>query len=1015
MASNETSPVIRASNGSFEDSRDDDSTASIKENIKKKKHPLFPNQMARTWHSFQGIPSKGSDMMNGVKGGFGMQTDKLCAACKKIPFVECLPGNAADDDDDLNRSTLRKDALIYYKSLSDVLKNRAFCKFCNLLFLSVCQPEYDLLKARHIKEYLPDTDKYKDLKSFPDWVKKNPFWKREWVGGAGIWPFGYAVDREQAANSTLEQAEMLFRKSEERDINTKSLNMNDIKDLYESENAVAHTMTAANASLAIINLATSQKSEGLQKSMASAQFVMGQLAVLQSMKKKRLPCIFMLRAYRKDEEKRGALSVRVYGHGRAPLAPLQEICHFSLRFESSNMPRIAKQQMWYGRTLNTQIDVPFFKYCVETCTSKHDCGEFLSASVSNPTSTPEWDESAIFRLVDVRRMCVTEVNFSNIIHSRSHVRYVALSYRWGTWKWYKNEKGRRYYHNEETNTSTWTRPDSVQLTSVNKHNLSNEHSLEDEIVHLPQTIKDAINVVKAMDERYLWVDQLCIPQEGDEYDRHANIKRMGHIYNRALFTIVAGDSVHADQGLRGLHDRSIRGQQLLEDEIIENARMVLPTRMKLNCEAWEERAWCFQEKLLSRRMLIFSGGFAVWHCRGGTWREDVNALDGDKALISIPWLRLTPLPLPPEISPEGLQTTQKDGSVRLMRLPSMQQYIEAVEDLGRRTIGRSSEILSAFEGLQTILGGRGFLNSPFRGGLPCHFLDVALLWQSDEALCRRRDDDKRCPPSWTWAGWEAAQTLSKSGSQGARVRYEQPFDILILDTGIVRRYRRNGEERIRPRKGTLYGVQRTNDSFSMQELGLFGMHGTHAKVFKDWDLPASEGRPVPKPHRIEIFNDLDDQHLVVNSELATLQLGNDCWKVRTSTKRAGTEHCIITFHDNKPKETASKADEATQPDLQIETVISREHWINTATHLRAGTVKFDAGYDAKRTRYVTAILLSEAQYLGNETTPDVLGYPLYNILLVKRGVKFMERVGLGRIYKYAWQEVGARKEVVVLE
>jgi hypothetical protein len=34
---------------------------------------------------------------------------------------------------------------------------------------------------------------------------------------------------------------------------------------------------------------------------------------------------------------------------------------------------------------------------------------------------------------------------------------------------------------------------------------------------------------------------------------------------------------------------------------------------------------------------------------------------------------------------------------------------------------------------------------------------------------------------------------------------------------------------------------------------------------------------------------------------------------------------------------------------------------------------------------------------------------------VEGGVKFMERIGLGRIYKYAWREAGARKEVVVLE
>jgi hypothetical protein len=57
---------------------------------------------------------------------------------------------------------------------------------------------------------------------------------------------------------------------------------------------------------------------------------------------------------------------------------------------------------------------------------------------------------------------------------------------------------------------------------------------------------------------------------------------------------------------------------------------------------------------------------------------------------------------------------------------------------------------------------------------------------------------------------------------------------------------------------------------------------------------------------------------------------------------------------------------------------------------------------------------------GNETRPNVLGYPLYNTILVKTvrvegGVKFMERIGLGRTYEYAWRDAGATKEVVVLE
>ncbi|KAA8624565.1 hypothetical protein PtrSN002B_004323 [Pyrenophora tritici-repentis] len=38
-----------------------------------------------------------------------------------------------------------------------------------------------------------------------------------------------------------------------------------------------------------------------------------------------------------------------------------------------------------------------------------------------------------------------------------------------------------------------------------------------------------------------------------------------------------------------------------------------------------------------------------------------------------------------------------------------------------------------------------------------------------------------------------------------------------------------GEERIRPRKGTFYGVQENPNGFSLQELELFGMFNMSAK------------------------------------------------------------------------------------------------------------------------------------------------------------------------------------------
>ncbi|KAH5582076.1 hypothetical protein HBI24_120880 [Parastagonospora nodorum] len=971
----------------------------------------------------------GSDSLEIVKKGIGIQTQDLCEVCKKIPFMACIADDKGIAKEDMRTAGDDRvpNTLLHFNSLSDILVNRAFCKFCELLFRCVCQPEYDLLKAPHIKDHLPDSD----IKSFPDWVRKNPYWKRELVGGAGFWPFGYAVDRGEAAKSTEKLAKKLFIDAEDQDINMTSRDLDEVKTMYKSGDMMAETVTAANSSLGLMGLVMDQKDEKAQKSMENARFILGQLDLLLSKKIKRLPCVFLLKAYPKDEKKKGALSVRVYGHGREARAPLKEICHFSLRFEDEGVPRVVEQQMWYSRRLSrTHIEVPFFKHCIDTCRRRHSCGDLLGDLETATTSEPELPEAARFRLVDVDNMCVVEKEFSGKIRSYGKEDYVALSYRWGTspplqgWNG-SREKGHTSHHNNVTGEVTRSRPKPTCLTCENRNVLLRKGSLKRDNIHIPKTIKDAIDVVKAMDQHYLWVDQLCILQKGDPDDKHGNIKRMDQIYNRALFTIVAGDGNCADAGLSGLYGHSSRGEQITEDSIVKGFRMVLPMRMELSSNHWEERAWCLQEKLLSRRILLFTEGFAVWHCRAGTWREDVNALDGDQSSVSFPWLRLAPPLSNPDMTREGLQETIKDESTRLMRIPSMYQYIDAVEDLSRRTIGKSWEILCAFEGLQKILSGPAFLSSPFRMGLPSNFLDVALLWQADEPIQRRSDgfDEEsrrqKCPSSWTWAGWEAVPRPSEFDSRGAFIHYEQTFDILTLGSGIVRSSCRPGEERIRPRKGTFYGCHKTCNGVSFKELSLFGAPNMQAKVFRDWD--SSQKVPAPPPRLQKALKEnLDEHHLIVNTEIASLQLGDDCWKVRTSTKLGDTEHCTTIFQKRKPAPAVVGADKAIQPGLKVVTIVSQEHWINIGMEKKAGTVKFDAAVDAILSGRVQAILLSEAQYLGNEKTPDVLGYPLYNIMLVKQvgeegGIKFMERIGLGKMYKYAWRISGARKEVIVLQ
>ncbi|KAI5792351.1 hypothetical protein FPQ18DRAFT_409135 [Pyronema domesticum] len=94
-----------------------------------------------------------------------------------------------------------------------------------------------------------------------------------------------------------------------------------------------------------------------------------------------------------------------------------------------------------------------------------------------------------FRLVDVRRNCVVD--------AKAEWDYFALSYVWGQ-----------------------TRP-MLQLVLDNKDQLYEEGALAQDTHLIPHTIIDAIEAVRRIDGKYIWVDALCIMQ--DDYDEKVKV------------------------------------------------------------------------------------------------------------------------------------------------------------------------------------------------------------------------------------------------------------------------------------------------------------------------------------------------------------------------------------------------------------------------------------------------------------------------------------------------------------
>ncbi|RSL75878.1 hypothetical protein CEP51_010471 [Fusarium floridanum] len=174
----------------------------------------------------------------------------------------------------------------------------------------------------------------------------------------------------------------------------------------------------------------------------------------------------------------------------------------------------------------------------------------------------------------------------------AEVRYTALSYCWG------GEQGFR------TTTQTIIR-----------------HQTRINFQDLPQTIKDAVVVTENLGLHHLWVDALCIVQD-DERDKAFEIDRMGHVYENAEVTIAASRAERVQEGF--LQDLTPYGRKK-QDWVFKihyrdltgqiSPIIIAPKYFRPRVDYLSKRAWAFQERLLSRRILEYSGACVHWTCQ----------------------------------------------------------------------------------------------------------------------------------------------------------------------------------------------------------------------------------------------------------------------------------------------------------------------------------------------------------------------------------------------------------------
>ena len=135
------------------------------------------------------------------------------------------------------------------------------------------------------------------------------------------------------------------------------------------------------------------------------------------------------------------------------------------------------------------------------------------------------EKPKFLRVVDVQDYCIKSVTESTTC------RYIVVSYVWG-------------------------RAKMVKLLYSNMESLIKKNGLLEVVHALPQTITDAIEVVKGMGERYLWTDALCILQENTA-ESLEQISYINRVYSGAICTIVAAQGAIAKSGIEGVRQHYV--------------------------------------------------------------------------------------------------------------------------------------------------------------------------------------------------------------------------------------------------------------------------------------------------------------------------------------------------------------------------------------------------------------------------------------------------------------------------
>lgn len=218
--------------------------------------------------------------------------------------------------------------------------------------------------------------------------------------------------------------------------------------------------------------------------------------------------------------------------------------------------------------------------------------KWIRECLQNHESRPSKLESSLpRRVLDVGSKTNTDLVRLHATNRREIGTYCALSYRWGGPQWCILSK---------PNLEKWRAGLSVR--------------------RLPRTLRDAVEGIRRLGIRYLWVDALCIKQD-DPADKAREIRRMRLVYRNATVTIAASNTCGVSEGFLSTRKplQSCTLPFLTAEDRFGRIQVLDQEEGYTTPEPLDSRGWALQEYILSSRVLMYGTHVLTWHCQANRY------------------------------------------------------------------------------------------------------------------------------------------------------------------------------------------------------------------------------------------------------------------------------------------------------------------------------------------------------------------------------------------------------------